>query len=159
MIFSFFILSCGNNYEKTITVKDLTNGSWYMETSTLNEVLNKYMKSRGVYDRVSRKLEFNGDGKSGTVRFYESIGGGESCAMTGKYVADSSSGSLKITISGLQNNNGYCSYYKNLNGLYVYNYVLYSDIDTRFAKTYSGKKTLSLWKENTREIIFQKDVK
>lgn len=160
VVISFLVLSCGVNYEKTISVEDLTNGSWYMETSNLNEFLDQYMESRGVYDYIYRKLEFNGDGKSGSVTFYESIKNeGQSCLMTGKYVADASSGALEITISGLQNSSGYCSYYENINGKYVYKYALYSDIDSRFEKTYPGKKTLSLWKENTREIVFQKDAK
>lgn len=158
-LFTFLLLtSCGTDYDKTISTNDLTKGSWWMETSDLKEFLDDYMKSNGYYD-ITRRLEFNGDGKSGTVNFYESINGGQSCTMNGTYQTDSSNGSLKIRISGLENNNGYCSYYNQLNGLYEYKYVLYSDIDSRFQNSYPGMKTLTLWKEGTRKIIFQKDKK
>lgn len=153
-----FFNSCAIDYEKTISTTDLTEGKWYLENSQLRNKLNTYMEERGLYAYVFRTLEFTGTGKNGTVLFKESLDGGESCRMEGTYTADASSGSLKIKISGLQNSNGYCSFYNDLNGIYEYKYVLMSDIDPKYEKLYSGKKTLSLWKNGSQEIVFQKSV-
>ncbi|AMQ55551.1 hypothetical protein [Algoriphagus sanaruensis] len=146
--------SC-TDYEKTISTDDLTKGSWYMENSELEKRLDNYMESRGMYDNVYRELQFIGDGKSGSVNYYETVSGNQSCRSEGRYLADASSGTLKITISGLENS--YCSYVKELNGEYKYKYMLMGDIDPKYNELYSGKKTLTISKGG--QILFQKDKK
>jgi hypothetical protein len=146
--------SC-TDYEKTISTDDLTIGSWYMEKSDLEERLNDYMESRGVYEDVYRELEFNGDGKSGSVKYYETVKGNQNCLTEGRYTADASSGVLKITISGLENS--YCSYVEELNGEFTYKYMLMSDIDSKYNELYSGEKTLTISKGG--RILFQKNKK
>jgi hypothetical protein len=153
------LISCSTDYEKTISIDDLTNGSWYLETSELNLKLNNYMESQGMYDDVYRELSFNGDGKSGSIVYFEKINGGESCRSEGSYTASTNSdGILEVTLSGLSNSNGYCSYVNELNGTYTYKFMLMTDIDSRFSSNYAGVKALTLSKGGNN-ILFQKDKK
>lgn len=156
ILFLIILLSTScTDYERTISTDDLTNGTWYMEKSELEERLDNYMESRGVYDNVYRELEFNGNGKSGSVNYYEKINGNQSCLTEGRYTADASSGTLKITISGLENS--YCSYVEELNGEFTYKYMLMSDIDSKYNELYSGQKTLTISKGGN--VLFQKNKK
>ena len=77
MLFFIIFTSC-NDYEKTISAKELTNKSWYLETSSLNTRMNNFMESRGVYDNINRELSFQGNLESGSVTFFETINGGKS---------------------------------------------------------------------------------
>ena len=158
MLFFIIFTSC-NDYEKTISAKELTNKSWYLETSSLNTRMNNFMESRGVYDNINRELSFQGNLESGSVTFFETINGGKSCNSDGRYSTfKNKEGILQLTISGFENSNGYCSYVNEINGTYTYKLMLYKDIDSRFNSSLSDLSTFTLSK-NEREILFQKDIK
>lgn len=163
LIFIFlgvFLFSC-DDYEKTITTDDLTIGSWYLENSNLQKDLNNYMQSRGVTEHIYREIQFVGydENKSGKLVFFENINNAEACKSEGSYFAKrDENGILHITISGLSNSNGYCTYVNQLNGKYDYKYMLASDVDEKYSNTYKGIKWFTLSKDG-REIVFQKSKK
>jgi hypothetical protein len=159
-ILGVFTVSC-NDFEKTISVDDLTKGSWYLENSNLKSNLDNYMESRGVNEHIYRELQFIGydENKSGKVVFFENINNVEACKSEGSYFAKrDESGVLHVTISGLSNSNGYCTYVNKLNGKYDYKYMLASDVDEKYSNTYKDVKWFILSKDG-REVIFQKSNK
>jgi len=159
LMLCFIIFTSCNDYEKTINAKELTNGSWYLETSSLKTRMNNFMESKGVYDFINRQLSFKGNLESGRVTFYETINNGKSCSSDGRYSTfKNKEGILQLTISGLENSNGYCTYVNQLNGTYTYKLMLYRDIDSRFNSSLSNVNTFTLSK-NEREILFQKSIK
>jgi len=154
------LFSC-NDYEKSVTIEYLTTGSWYLENSNLQKDLNNYMQSRGEYNHIFREIQFVGydENKSGKLVFFEYINNAKACNTEGTYFAKrDENGVLHITISGLSNSNGYCTYVNQLNGKYDYKYMLASDVDEKYSDTYKGIKWFTLSKDD-REIIFQKSKK